>query len=152
VNRLVPVKSKGIPVYVLLVLLSLFCICGESIFSFYCHGFYGLGKLGKNYFYHFQNYYLMDWCRLLLCTTSCFFRLLKKENSTASEAPQAFIPDDISLKECLAMPLWYRVLRQLMQVLQRTSHTQFLTTNKATRNPGWDLKLVTRRLPKIIYT
>lgn len=35
VNRLDPVKSQGIPVYDLLVLLSLFGICGESIFSFY---------------------------------------------------------------------------------------------------------------------
>ena len=99
VNRLVPVKSKGIPVYDLLVLLSLFRICGESVFSFYRHGFYGLGKLGKNCFYRFQNSYLMDRRRLLLCTASCFFRLLKKENSTAPEGPQAFILDDTTLEK-----------------------------------------------------
>ena len=98
-NRLAPVKSKGIPVYDLLVLLSLFRICGESIFSFYRNGFYGLGNLGKNCFYRLQNSCLMDWRRLLLGTAGCFFRLLKKEHCATRQGPQAFILDDTTLEK-----------------------------------------------------
>lgn len=40
-------KSKGSSPYDLIILLSLFRICGESIFTFYRHGFYGLYHFGK---------------------------------------------------------------------------------------------------------
>lgn len=56
-------KSKGSSPYDLIILLSLFRICGESIFTFY----------------RLQNPppKKMDWCRLLLSTAQSIFTLVR---------------------------------------------------------------------------
>lgn len=97
-------KSKGISCHDLIIFLSLFRICGESIFTFYRNGFYGLGHFGKNCFYWLQNSSRMDWRGLLLSTAKSFFRLLGKAEAGHTDTPRVFIIDDTTLEkpgECI---------------------------------------------------
>lgn len=113
-------KSKGSSSYELIILLSIFRICGESIFTFHRNGFYGLCHFGKNCFYRLQNSPLMDWRRLLLSTARSFFALVRKSGAEPAEGPRMFILDDTTLEKT------GKCMEFIGRVFDHTSHAYVL--------------------------
>lgn len=113
-------KSKGSSLYDLIIFLSLFRICGESTFTFYRHGFYGLCHFGKNCFYRLQNPPQMDWRRLLFSTAQSFFTLVRKSGAKPAEVPHIFILDDTTLEKT------GKCMELIGRVFDHTSHAYVL--------------------------
>lgn len=73
-------KEQGYSLVQLIMAICLFHVCGETIIhSAYKSRFHGLPTTGKNCYYRLLERSTMDWRKLLLVMSVCFYAILRKE-------------------------------------------------------------------------